>query len=659
MEKRLPLAFLLSFLVLMLWTWTHPPPALPEKDPASVVTTTGEAGTPQVAAAGDGAGVAPLPPPVAPITADATERTWEMERGVPGEAGHYFARFSNRGARLLELRLGGYYDRIGLTDEEQADPAHWVVLTAPVGDEQADWEGSFVWRTNVSSRSLTREPLEEALWMAEEIVKAGVPVGVSFTFAPGTGVTFTKRVTCTPGSFDLTVELGLENSVSALVGPRQFRFTPVASMERVSEDRMYLDPQGMAAARPGRKEALQWDTVKREDKGKERSGTFAVTQPLSFVGVHNKYFAMLMHAADEASAPTMIGAGWRRIYDGAWAAANTEDADKAWRSLATEVHLELFVPAPDAPATWTYTIYAGPKDKQSLETSHADHDVLIEEDLGFFASIASLLLFVLGLFHAIVGNWGWSIIFLTLTVRLLLFPINRRSQTAMARYQKKMKRVQPRLDELKKKYANNTQKQRQEQAKIMQEEGAFPPIGGCLPMFLQIPVFIGLFAALRTTFNLRQEPFMGWIHDLSMPDRLMRLGFEQTIPMIGSIEYLNVLPPAMVVLWVLQQRSMPTPTDEQQARMQKMMMWMPVLFGVMLYNYAAGLSLYMITTSGLGIFEVKVIKKYWPVDDTEKPKKKTGFMARLAEAQKKQMHLIEQKQSKQKKAKGARKGRRK
>ena len=228
----------------------------------------------------------------------------------------------------------------------------------------------------------------------------------------------------------------------------------------------------------------------------------------------------------------------------------------------------------------------------------------------------------------------------------------------MARYQKKMKRVQPRLDELKEKYASNPQKQRQEQAKIMQEEGAFPPLGGCLPMFLQIPVFIGLFAALRTTSSLRQEPFMLWIQDLSMPDRLLHLGIDKTLPMVGSIEYLNVLPPAMVVLWVLQQRSMPTPTDEQQARMQKMMMWMPVLFGVMLYNYAAGLSLYMITTSSLGIFEQRVIKKYWPVDDTEQvKKKKSGFMARLAEAQKQQVRALEQKQRQKQKTKVARKGR--
>jgi YidC/Oxa1 family membrane protein insertase len=201
----------------------------------------------------------------------------------------------------------------------------------------------------------------------------------------------------------------------------------------------------------------------------------------------------------------------------------------------------------------------------------------------------------------------------------------------MSRYQAKMKRLQPRIDEIKKRNAKDPAAQRQEQAKLMQEEGAFPPLGGCLSMFLQIPVFIGLFAALRASFDLRHAPFALWIQDLSMPDQLLRIGLS--LPLIGTIEYLNILPPLMVVLWIWQQKGMPVPADEQAARMQKMMMWMPVMMGFFLYNYAAGLSLYMITQSGLGIVEQKVIKKIWPLDETEQPRKKNAFFAKLMEAQ--------------------------
>ena len=100
----------------------------------------------------------------------------------------------------------------------------------------------------------------------------------------------------------------------------------------------------------------------------------------------------------------------------------------------------------------------------------------------------------------------------------------------------------------------------------------------------------------------------------------------------------------MVVLWILQQKVMPKPTDAQALKMQKMMMWMPVLFGFFLYNYAAGLSLYMITQSILGIMEQTVIKKIWPIDATEKPKKKSGFMARLSVMQEQAQKMQQQKQ---------------
>ena len=130
--------------------------------------------------------------------------------------------------------------------------------------------------------------------------------------------------------------------------------------------------------------------------------------------------------------------------------------------------------------------------------------------------------------------------------------------------------------------------------------------------------------------------------------RLLYIGLE--LPgFLPDFEYFNLLPILMVVLWILQQRGMPQPQDEQAARMQKMMMFMPVVFGFMLYNYAAGLSLYMITSSGVAIFEQKVIKKMWPIDDTEVVKKSepsgcgpfSGFMEQLAEKQKEHMKRME------------------
>jgi YidC/Oxa1 family membrane protein insertase len=350
---------------------------------------------------------------------------------------------------------------------------------------------------------------------------------------------------------------------------------------------------------------------------------------------------MLMRGTEQ-SIPTLHGATWRLMRDEAFAAANPQSSAKASRFIATDVLLQLQVPAVGQSASWTYLVYAGPKNPRALVAADPDYRVILTHDLGFFASIAKFLLWVLGGLHSISGNWGVAIILLTLSVRIVLFPVNRRSQTAMARYQSKMKRVQPQIEALKKRFEKDPQKLRAEQAALMQKEGAFPPLGGCLPMFLQIPVFFGLFSALRAAFDLRQAPFAGWIHDLAKPDQLARINFDTHLPFIGTIEYFNLLPILMVVLWVLQQRLMPKPTDEQAAKMQKIMMIMPVFMGFFLYSYAAGLSLYMITQSGMGIIEQIAIKRFWPLDATELPRKPGGFWSRMAKLQEQQSKKLAQ-----------------
>ena len=221
---------------------------------------------------------------------------------------------------------------------------------------------------------------------------------------------------------------------------------------------------------------------------------------------------------------------------------------------------------------------------------------------------------LLNIFHSIAGNWGVAIILLTMLVRGALMPLNRRSQLKMAEYQVKMQKVKPLLEKINKKYGKDPKKKQEETMKLYKQHKVTPPLGGCLPILLQMPIFIGLFAALRSATDLRQQPFFGWIEDLSRPDALIELsGPLASFFPLSAVTSFNLLPVIMVVLWVAHQKSMPKPADPNAAQMQKIMTFMPILFGVMLYNYAAGLSLYMITSSLIGIFESKVIKKKWPV----------------------------------------------
>src|SRR5262249_3248444 len=159
--------------------------------------------------------------------------------------------------------------------------------------------------------------------------------------------------------------------------------------------------------------------------------------------------------ADEESRATLIGASWRGLRDESWARAHVDQSASAWRQIVADAQLRLVLPPQGEKRTYRYDAYAGPKERSRLEAVWPDHVKLIEKDLGFFNGIASVLLAVLGSFQKLTGNWGVAIILLTITVRGLLFPINRRSQTAMGRYQSKMKRLQPRIDEIKKRYAKD------------------------------------------------------------------------------------------------------------------------------------------------------------------------------------------------------------
>ncbi|MFT7677419.1 MAG: YidC/Oxa1 family membrane protein insertase [Planctomycetota bacterium] len=632
--KRFITFLVLSWGLLVGWQIMYPPV---EKAPVEELQSEGmPAGNlPEDLAAADSV-TAPSGPIVEPWSETIT-------LGVQDQPGHYRATFDSLGGVLTELRLDGYYTSESFTPEEQRNPANWVPLVEPLLS-RGNQLGSLGLTAGPSARGFIGAPLEAVHWEHELLLDAQRVVGVRFTHTPlEGGLTIEKVIRAVPGQYELEVSIALIGGDQLQGGGMAgFQFMPSVGMPMASDDQYYIEPRARACGRNKARGELILDSEERTPRPSEMSGSLGAGKLPSFVGVDNKYFAMLLRPRDgeagQLARDAMGGASWRRDHDDTWAALNPESRDEAWRFMAVVQDLTVAIPATGKRWDYHFSLFAGPKNRELLEADHSDHLALVRDDLGFFASIAGFLVGILDLFHGLAGNWGVAIILLTLTVRIALFPFNRRSQTAMARHATKMKRVQPKIDVAKEKYKSNPQKLRQEQARIMQEEGAFPPLGGCAPVFLQIPVFFGLFSALRVSFDLRQANFL-WVNDLSMPDRLMRLDFNTHLPFIGTIEWLNVLPPTMVVLWILQQRVMPKPTDPQAAKMQRMMMWMPVLFGFFLYNYAAGLSIYMITTSIFGIMEYTVVRKIWPIDDSEQPKKEKGKMGKrwgemMKEAQK-------------------------
>ena len=285
-----------------------------------------------------------------------------------------------------------------------------------------------------------------------------------------------------------------------------------------------------------------------------------------------------------------------------------------------------------------FDYYVGPKDHRNINESYASDDDLRAHyleiadgeltsqsfcpcgaagPLGWLIKVISkAVVWVISFFNSIFGSMGVSIIVLTICVRGLMFPITRKSQVAMHQHAAKMQKIKPRLDKLKEKYKDDRQKFAQEQMKLFkQEKMQLVPLGGCLPLFLQIPIFFGLFSAIRFDIDLRHSSFL-WCKDLSMPDSVMEWEPWTASCCIApiSISGLNIFPLLMIAAMFFHQLGMPKSPDPQMQQQQKMMLFMPLFFGVLMYGYAAGLSVYWLSSSLFGIFEQRVIKKLFPID---------------------------------------------
>jgi YidC/Oxa1 family membrane protein insertase len=242
---------------------------------------------------------------------------------------------------------------------------------------------------------------------------------------------------------------------------------------------------------------------------------------------------------------------------------------------------------------YNYQVYFGPKKMADL--IEAGHDLERVVNFGWFDKLAKPALFLLNFFYGYVGNYGISIILVTILIKLLFWPIAQKGLKSM----KNMQKIQPKMAKLKEKYKNDKTRLNEEMM-ILYKTYKVNPVGGCLPMVLQIPVFFALYKVLLQAIELRHAPFMLWITDLSAPDRLM-IGLD--IPYLGGIPVLTLL---MGASMFLQQKMTPTPVDKTQA---KIMMFLPVIFTFMFLNFASGLVLYWFINNLLSIVQQHIINK--------------------------------------------------
>jgi YidC/Oxa1 family membrane protein insertase len=252
---------------------------------------------------------------------------------------------------------------------------------------------------------------------------------------------------------------------------------------------------------------------------------------------------------------------------------------------------------PDQQHVFKYKVFFGPKSMAVLKS--VDYGLIKAVNFGMFDILAKPCVYIMNYIYKFIPNYGVAIIILTLLSKILLWPLGNKSYKSMAQ----MKKIQPLMAEIKEKYKDDKKKMNEEMMALYKTYKV-NPLGGCLPMVVQIPVFFALYRMLYGAIELRHAPFIWWINDLSAPDRLFRFDFH--IPFMQPPYGIPVLTIIMGATMFIQQKMSPPAGDPTQA---KMMMLMPIVFTVIFINFSSGLVLYWLVNNVISMVQQYYIQK--------------------------------------------------
>jgi YidC/Oxa1 family membrane protein insertase len=545
MEKRIFTAVLISIGFLWLWAWAAPK-LLPEyfKPPKPAVKTTSTTGTTATTAspasttsttsAQPPPTARPTPPPVlAPITPTAATRR-QISRV---ETADYIALFSNRGAEMISFQLKHHTSKSG-------GPVELVKAREAIRTD-------FPFALESPNNALVQR-LNTALWEVSESQNGDVH-NITFRYA-GEGVAATKSFAFKGSEYPFNFSV-------SVTPPTPYRVAIGA---------------GIRTLDPDEKESMYVVTgngvVQRDEKvivvSREKSDRVNLFDHVDFIGIEDNYFmsvlrptrgdGAILHAIE--GAPDAKGEKRRDFY----AAVNA---------------------LPDGAVEGS--AFFGPKQAQLLDRYHLEKTL----QFGIFGVIARVFLTALLWINQFTHNFGWSIIVLTLIIKIVLYPLQHKSMSSM----KKMQKVQPKVEAIKAKYRKvqkdpeQRQKMNVEMMKLYQQEG-INPASGCLPLVIQLPILWAFYNLLSHAIELRGAPFMLWIHDLSAKDPYY------------------ITPALMVITMFVQQAMTPTTVDPAQRRMFYIM---PIVMGWVFKELPSGVVLYYLMQNVLTIIQQWIMNKWW------------------------------------------------
>nr|WP_279091599.1 membrane protein insertase YidC [Comamonas thiooxydans] len=382
-------------------------------------------------------------------------------------------------------------------------------------------------------------------------------VQVRFESADLGGVKLVKTFTLKRGSYAVDVQHDVVNTGSAAVNPQLYMQLVRDGNKPEHESTFYSTFTGPAVYT----EAKKYHKVEFKDI---ENGKAEVDKASS-----NGYVAMVQH-----------------YFASAWLLADGIQRDNFVRKVGDNLYaVGMITPVgtvePGQTKTVSSRLFSGPQIEPMLEKLSPGLELV--KDYGWLTILAKPLYWLLSELHKFIGNWGWSIVALVVLLKIAFYWLNAKAYSSMA----KMKAINPRIQEMRERLKDKPQQMQQEMMRIYREEKV-NPMGGCLPIVIQIPVFMALYWVLQSSVEIRNAPWIGWIHDLSVPDPFF------------------ILPLLMTLSSLLQTALNPAPPDPMQAKM----MWiMPLMFSVMFFFFPSGLVLYWLTNNILSIAQQWIINK--------------------------------------------------
>ncbi|ASY61548.1 Inner membrane protein translocase component YidC, long form [Sinorhizobium sojae CCBAU 05684] len=561
-------AIALSVLILVAWQFFYVNPRI-EKD--RIAAEQAQQQAQQTEAQQGGQQAAPgqaLPGGAIPSAGESREQVVAKSERVEIDTPALSGSINLTGARFDDLKLKGY--------RETVDPKSPIItLFSPA--ETAD--GYFTELGYIGSDATGAVPGPQTVWTLTGGDKLTPATPVTLTYTNEKGVTFTRTISVDDRYMFQVVD-SIKNDSAAPISLSSYG--RVTRFNKPATPSIYVLHEGFVGVTADSLQEVDYSDAEDEttiEPGKSTGG---------WLGITDKYWAATIIPPQETPFDTRFS----HFTDGRarYQSDYKSDAITVAAGQSAEVENLVFAGAKEVPVVDNYeTAYSIP-----------NFDKLI--DWGWFYFITKPMFKMMDFFFRLFGNFGIAILITTIVVKLIFFPLANKQYASMAN----MKKVQPKMEELKKKFGDDRMGLQQAMMQLYKDE-KINPLAGCWPILIQIPVFFALYKVIYVTIEMRHAPFFGWIQDLSAPDPTTIFNLFGLLPYdLPAFLHLGVWPILMGITMFLQMRMNPTPPDPTQAML---FTWMPVVFTFMLASFPAGLVIYWAWNNLLSIIQQSIIMK--------------------------------------------------